>query len=113
MVLIVLLACQPAPDAPDPIPGCDSLSGETLDRCLVDLGVKTAKSDVDAGVALIEQVSDPLLKDYGWYSLTRDVDPTSNRWCEKIESQKLGERCRVFVSRPHMHQHLIDGNRAL
>lgn len=108
MSLLVILACQPDPASWSTVDDCESLSGATQDECFLQVGVETAKTDQDAGVAIIERISDPLVKDYGWHSLTRDVDPTSYKWCEKIQNEKLADRCRVIVSRPHMHEHLVE-----
>lgn len=108
MTLLVLLACQPDPDSWTTVADCESLSAPSQDECFLQVGVELAKNDEAAGVAIVERISDPLVLDYAWHSLTRDVDPTSYRWCEKITNEKLADRCRVIVSRPHMHQHLID-----
>ncbi|HJN74419.1 MAG TPA: hypothetical protein QGF58_10850 [Myxococcota bacterium] len=108
MSLLVFLACQPDPASWTTLADCEGLDGASQDECFLKIGVETAKTDQAAGVAIIEGIGDPLVKDYGWHSLTRDVDPTTYQWCERIENEKLAERCRVIVSRPHMHQHLVD-----
>ncbi len=53
-----------------------------------------------------ENVSDPRVRDYIYLTVTRDVDPGSMRYCEMIEETALKERCRVLVSRPHLHREL-------
>jgi len=111
MNLLVILACQTGPESWNTLADCEALSGANQDECFRQVGVETAKTDKDAGVAIIERISDPLIKDYGWHSLTRDVDPTSHKWCERIQNEKLADRCRVIVSRPHMHEHLVEDGR--
>lgn len=53
-----------------------------------------------------ESVSDPRVRDYIYLTVTRDVDPGSMKYCELIQEAALKERCRVLVSRPHLHREL-------
>lgn len=53
-----------------------------------------------------ERVSDARVRDYIWLTVTRDVDPGSYRYCELIQDKALADRCKVLVSRPHLHREL-------
>lgn len=107
---VLLLACTPDPDSWHEASDCEALGDAAVqDECWLKVSVEVAKSDAAAGEALVERIQDPLVKDYAWHSLTRDVDPTSYKYCEKIENDKLADRCRVLVSRPHLHPHLTGG----
>jgi hypothetical protein len=55
-----------------------------------------------------EQVGDSLVRDFIWLTVTREVDPGSYKYCERIQESALGERCRVLVSRPHLHRALLE-----
>ncbi|MCP4810666.1 MAG: hypothetical protein GY913_18375 [Proteobacteria bacterium] len=108
LLTLLLLACQPDPESWHVAADCESLSDAAVqDECWLKVSVEVAKTDQAAGEALVDKIQDPLVKDYAWHSLTRDVDPTSYKYCEKIENDKLADRCRVLVSRPHLHPHLI------
>ncbi len=106
MQLLLLLACTGEQDwtqAED----CEGLSPtQTRDQCLSDVGILLAATDLAAGEALIEQIEDPLTRDYAWHSLTRDIAQESYTYCNRIENEKLVGRCKSIVSRPHMHEHL-------
>ena len=108
MLLALVLACQPNPDSWHTAEDCQGISDASVqDECWLKVSVELGKSDKAAGEALVDNIQDPLVKDYAWHSFTRDVDPTSYAYCERIENEKLADRCRVLVSRPHLHPHLI------
>jgi len=53
------------------------------------------------------RIQDVRIRDFVWLTITRDVDPGSYRWCDRIEDKALADRCRVLVSRPHLHRELV------
>ena len=88
-------------------------AGTKRDACLQEKIVEAFREDPERAEQIIaEQDNSEGLRDFMWYLITREVDPNSNRFCEKIESQALGERCRAIVARPHLHRDLLkdDGN---
>lgn len=110
MWLLLVAACTPAaPDAPE---DCAGLDLPARDECYATVLPELFRTDPAGAVTQVEQlVSDPTVKDYIWLTVTRDVDPNSNKYCDRIKDAVLAERCRVLVSRPHLHRGLVDGNR--
>ena len=90
---------------------CESLSaGEQQDDCWSVHAVELFKTDPDRGTAVVEeQVSDQQIRDFIWLQVTREVDPGSYRYCERIQESVLQERCKTLVSRPHLHRELLQG----
>ena len=74
-------------------------AGTKRDACLQEKIVEAFREDPERAEQIIaEQDNSEGLRDFMWYLITREVDPNSNRFCEKIESQALGERCRDRVA---------------
>ena len=85
---------------------CDALSGERYDRCVDETVVELYKTDVDAADAYVDRVGDALTRDYIYYKVTKEVHPGDHAYCDRIEMDELRTRCKVIVSRPHLHQEL-------
>lgn len=111
MVLALLLACTTKP--PTRPEDCEGLDGAARDECYAVVLPELFRTDPARGIALTESaVTDPTVRDFVWLTVTRDVDPNSNKYCDRIQDSVLAERCRVLVSRPHLHRGLVDGARA-
>lgn len=104
------------------LPACGSLDPKTpedcagigdtakRDDCYVKVLPDVFRADPARGVELVDTaVTDPTVKDFIWLEVTRDVDPNSNKYCNRIQDKVLADRCRVLVSRPHLHRDLVDG----
>jgi hypothetical protein len=79
-------------------------AGPARDACYAEEAVRLFREDPAAATAAIERdVGDPATRDLIWFEVTRAVEPGSVRYCQKISAPVLEERCRVFVSRPHLH----------
>ena len=79
-------------------------AGPARDACYADEAVRLFREDAAAATAAVERdVGDPAARDLIWFEVTREVEPGSVRYCQKISAPVLEERCRVFVSRPHLH----------
>jgi hypothetical protein len=87
---------------------CAGLSaGKSRDECFLSIVQPVFKKDAEAGIAMVEkEIADPVTKDFAWYTVTKDVDPASNKYCDRIKDQTLAGRCRQIVSRPHLHRGL-------
>ncbi|MDG1481894.1 MAG: hypothetical protein P8R54_20050 [Myxococcota bacterium] len=113
MVLIsFLFACNTSSwDSPE---DCEALSaGERRDDCWSVHAVELFKTNPDRGESLVEeQVSDQQIRDFIWLQVTREVNPGSYRYCEKIQESVLQERCKTLVSRPHLHRELLQGEQS-
>lgn len=104
-----LVGCStPAPTNPE---GCMELGSATArDECFLLLLPSIFKTDPARGIELtLSSVSDPATRDFVWLTVTRDVDPNSDKYCNRITDTLLKDRCKVLVSRPHLHRNLIDG----
>ena len=109
VLLSFLLACNTGSwDSPE---DCEALSaGEQRDNCWSVHAVDIFRTDPDRGTQVVEeQVSDQQIRDFIWLQVTREVDPGSYRYCERIQESVLQERCKTLVSRPHLHRELLQG----
>ena len=101
-------ACSTAPSS---AADCQAMgSSSARDECWATHASELFRNSTNRAeaVALIEQqVQDSQVRDFIWLSVTREVDPSSFTYCKKIEEQALAERCRVLVSRPHLHRELV------
>lgn len=80
-------------------------SGARQDECWAATLPALFRTDkVRAEQLTREKVSDPRVRDYIWLTVTRDIDSGSYRYCDEIQDQALAQRCRVLVSRPHLHR---------
>ena len=110
VLLSFLFACNTS--SWDSSEDCEALSaGERRDDCWSVHAVEIFKTDPDRGVSVVEeQVSEQQIRDFIWLQVTREVDPGSYRYCEKIQEGVLQERCKTLVSRPHLHRELLQGD---
>jgi hypothetical protein len=101
---LMLWACNQAP--PERFEDCRRLSaGTKRDTCFVTHAVELFKRDPALGTStVVHEVSDSAVRDFIWLSVTRDVDPTTDQWCQRIKSEAIAQRCRVLVRRPHLHR---------
>jgi hypothetical protein len=84
--------------------------GPAADACYVETAVPAFRADpVAADAAVQSRVQDAQLRDFIYLTVTREVDPTTPRWCDKMGDRTLKERCMVLVSRPHLHRELLGG----
>jgi len=107
-VLVLALACSGTREWSGP-EDCRSLSaGADRDECWVAHAPALFRQDATEGARVIdEQVQDQTVKDFIWLTITREVDPTSYQYCDRIKEPAMAERCRVLVSRPHLHRELL------
>lgn len=105
----LVLACVNPPMASEA--RCSSLSpGGEREQCWVELAPDLVRADAAAGEAkILAEVQDPILLDYVWLTVTREVAPETPRYCEKVRDEAIRTRCRTLVSRPHLHRALREG----
>lgn len=106
---LLLTACSGA--TPRSVEDCAGLGDPTArDDCYARLLPEVFRVDPAKGIELTESaVTDPTVRDFIWLTVTRDVDPNTNKYCNRISDAVLADRCRVLVSRPHLHRGLVDG----
>ena len=86
-----------------------SPGSEERTSCMEVTIVDAFRADPVRGEQVIEEeVGDQRLRDFMWYIVTKEVNPGSPQYCEKIETAQLAERCRAIVQRPHLHRELLD-----
>ena len=80
------------------------------DECFADTLPGLFRTDRPRAEKLTnDEVSDVRVRDFIWLTVTREVDPGSYRYCERIQDAALAARCKVLVSRPHLHRELNSG----
>ncbi len=96
------------------IDDCDAISaGAKADECYAEYAADVFRTDPERGIKIVEEkITDQRVKDFVWLTVTREVDPGSYKYCDRIEEEALAERCRVLVSRPHLHRELLKGGKA-
>lgn len=112
MLFALVLACSSsAPTTPE---DCQGLTDTVArDECYAVVLPPLFRTDPAKGIQLTDNaVSDQTVRDFIWLTVTREVDPNTNKYCDRIKDQVLAERCRVLVSRPHLHRGLVEGGRA-
>lgn len=109
LVLPLTLACSG--QSWSSLADCEGLSpGPNADECWAAHSAELFRADPANGEKVVEEkVQDQRVRDFIWLTVTREVDPGSFKYCEKIQEAALQERCRVLVSRPHLHRELTGG----
>jgi hypothetical protein len=85
---------------------CYALSAGALrDDCLSHHAVSLFRSSPQkAEKDISSMVLDPLVLDYIWLTVTREYNPASQRYCQKIKDKTLKDRCITLVRRPHLYK---------
>lgn len=106
LLLALALACTP--ETYTSVEQCEEMKGGAdRDTCYAETLPELYRTNREKAERLTrEEVSDPRVRDYVYLTVTRDVDAGSMRYCDMIEETALKERCRVLVSRPHLHREL-------
>lgn len=107
--LLLAAACRTA--APTTPEACAAVSDAAArDECFLTVLPAVFRTDPTRAVELTEKsVADAATRDFIYLTVTRDVDPNSEKYCDRIADTNLKARCRVLVSRPHLHRDLMNG----
>ena len=82
--------------------------GDSRDDCWAEFIVSVFKENEKKGIAIVEkEISDPKIADYIWLKVTREYNPSTRKFCEKIRMSLAKERCLTLVSRPHLHREVL------
>ena len=108
LLAAALLACSTTQNWSGPS-DCRALSaGAERDECWAQHAAELFRTNRNEGVRVVqEDVSDQTVRDFIWLTVTREVDPSSYQYCDRIKEPALAERCKVLVSRPHLHRELL------
>ncbi len=82
---------------------CETLSLPQRDECLAAVLPALFAESRDQGEAWLEKVTDTQVRDYVLLEITRSVDATTRRYCNRISAEDLREGCLKLVQRPHLH----------
>lgn len=106
LVLPLVVACSGA--APSSAEDCAGIGSEKKrDDCYIEVLPAVFAADPAKGVEMVEtKIADPVNRDFAWYTVTKRVDPNSNKYCDRIRDTALAARCRDVVARPHLHRDL-------
>ena len=112
-LLLLLMACSPTHYTT--VAQCEGIaSGAGQDTCWADVLPTLFRTDSAKADGLTQtRVSDVRVRDYIYLTVTRDVDPGTMKYCDKIQEPAMKDRCRVLVSRPHLHRELSGGGSGL
>ena len=107
MLLWILLACQSQTwsSAED----CEKLPmGPNKDQCWSVHLMEIFKDDLETGDRIAQaQIQDSRIRDFIYLSVTRELEPSTTKWCDKMTEVAMKERCQVLVSRPHLHRDVL------
>jgi hypothetical protein len=103
--------------------GCNRSSWSNADDCMgLEMGVEkdncwsvyifqVFESDPQKGIEIVQkEISEEKVKDFLWLEITREVDPTTMTYCKQIKNKSIFERCKLLVSRPHLHRDTLRKN---
>ena len=79
------------------------------DTCFAEIAVATYRANPEQGEALLLEIQSSDVRDYVLHTYTREIDPSTARWCQQIRGREMQSRCRLFVQRPHLHRELVGG----
>ncbi len=105
-MLLLLLGCPPA--EPRTAADCVSIgAAKARDECYLKVVEGVFRADAAAAIALVESgITDQQNRDFAWYKVTKDVDPSTNKYCDRIRDSVFADRCRLIVGRPHLSRGL-------
>jgi hypothetical protein len=109
LFLLVVMGCQNSPEVATSPEECMAMKkSDRRDDCWAQQAVSLFKSDEEKGLKMIEsQISDPKIADYIWLTVTREHNPMTQKYCDRIRNGDLKERCLVLVRRPHLHRDIL------
>ena len=107
MLMWILLACWA--DTWSSADDCEGLSkGPNKDQCWSVHLIEVFKEDLETGDRIAQaQITDSRIRDFIYLSVTREIDPSTTKWCDKMVDTAMKSRCQVLVSRPHLHRDVL------
>ena len=106
--LVALSACGGS--SPSTLNDCRELEDSgARDTCFSQIAVEIYRQNPTEGEALLQEIQSAEVRDYVLHTYTREIDPSTARWCQQIQGREMQSRCRLFVQRPHLHRELVGG----
>ena len=116
-VIIFWLGCGSEKDSSDwsSIDDCRTLSDpQNKDDCISKFIVGVFKTDPERGIELVEnQISEQINRDYIYLTLTREYNPATREYCDRIQDPSLKDNCNTLQSRPHLHRDILKKKKSL
>ena len=108
LFLVLTLACDNS-TVPRSSEDCMGMNkGELRDDCWSNHILSVFEENEKRGTDILnDHISDPQVADYLWLMVTRDYNPSTRKYCDRIMNSALKERCMVLVSRPHLHRDIL------
>ncbi len=105
LLVALAMACH-GPAEPGSIEDCAGMrASSSRDECYAAFVPDLFLSDPRAAEEIVgERIADPLVRDFVYLQVTRDLDPAGGRWCERISAAAVAERCRTLARRPHLQR---------
>ncbi|MCB9759634.1 MAG: hypothetical protein H6739_07310 [Alphaproteobacteria bacterium] len=86
---------------------CEGIADtKVADECYSAVAKAVFKADEAAGEAMMLKISDPVVRDYTYMMVTRELYPSDAKYCALIQDPRIAARCRVINQRPHLHREL-------
>ena len=106
----ILLSCQT--NSWSSLEDCKALEkGDDKDNCWSVHLVQVFSKNREQGLLILKQeISSQRIRDFLLLEITREVDPTTQKYCNLIQDKPLADRCKMLVSRPHLHRETLRGN---
>jgi hypothetical protein len=87
---------------------CEAMAaGTARDECYLAVLPDVFRQDPTRGGEFAQRIDDPLVRDFLYLTVTREIDPATDRWCNLIQEDALQGRCKLIVSRPHLHREIL------
>ena len=107
LLLSIMLACQN--DNWSSAEDCENLPmGSAKDQCWSVHLLEVFREDPQTAGNIAEaQIQDTRIRDFVYLGVTREIDPSTTKWCDKMADAAMKERCEVLVSRPHLQREVL------
>ena len=110
-VIIFSLGCSSEKGSSDwsSVDDCFALSeAGNKDDCISRFILEVFKNDPSRGMKIVEnEVSESINRDYIYLTLTREYNPATREYCDKIDDASLRDNCFTLQSRPHLHRDVL------
>ena len=88
---------------------CEKLAaGSTRDDCWSLHIVSLMQQNEKKGMEVIQtQIDNSQIRDFIWLKVTREYNPATRKYCQRMQDEVLKKRCISLVSRPHLHRDVL------
>ena len=107
--LLFCVSCQQEKSVWASADDCSVLQkGKDKDNCFSIYIVEVFREDPSQGIKVVqEEISEQQIRDFIWLKVTREYNPATREYCDRIQDKTLKERCHTLSSRPHLHRDIL------